>query len=154
VRSPAWALSTSFPPHGARSTPRTFSGRQGDDLPKLVHHVDGPCWGANADHIQPIIPRTPFSARPGARTTDGARTLTRTLWYARTGGDCAGSATGGAAMEESRAEGATPLASAVVFGTLVRQYRLARELTQAALAERAGLSVEAISVIERGKRSR
>jgi tetratricopeptide (TPR) repeat protein/transcriptional regulator with XRE-family HTH domain len=57
-------------------------------------------------------------------------------------------------MEESRAEGATPLARAVVFGALVRQHRLARELTQAALAELAGLSVEAISVIERGKRSR
>ncbi len=38
------------------------------------------------------------------------------------------------------------------FGALVRRYRLAASLSQEALAERAGLSVDAISVIERGKR--
>jgi predicted ATPase/DNA-binding XRE family transcriptional regulator len=38
------------------------------------------------------------------------------------------------------------------FGALVRQYRQAAALSQAALAERAGLSTDAISVIERGKR--
>jgi len=38
------------------------------------------------------------------------------------------------------------------FGALVRQYRQAAALSQEALAERAGLSVDAISVIERGKR--
>jgi transcriptional regulator with XRE-family HTH domain len=38
------------------------------------------------------------------------------------------------------------------FGTLVRQYRQAAALSQEALAERAGLSTDAISVIERGKR--
>src|SRR5258708_7040808 len=38
------------------------------------------------------------------------------------------------------------------FGALVRQYRQAAALSQAALAERAGLSTDAVSVIERGKR--
>jgi predicted ATPase/transcriptional regulator with XRE-family HTH domain len=38
------------------------------------------------------------------------------------------------------------------FGVLVRQYRQAAALSQEALAERAGLSTDAISVIERGKR--
>jgi predicted ATPase/transcriptional regulator with XRE-family HTH domain len=38
------------------------------------------------------------------------------------------------------------------FGALVRQYRQRAALSQAALAERAGLSADAISVIERGKR--
>jgi len=43
-------------------------------------------------------------------------------------------------------------AQAGTFGALVRRYRLTASLTQEALAERAGLSVDAISVIERGKR--
>src|SRR5579885_3565718 len=38
------------------------------------------------------------------------------------------------------------------FGALVRRYRLAAALSQAALAERAGLSTDAVSVIERGRR--
>ena len=38
------------------------------------------------------------------------------------------------------------------FGALVRQYRQQSALSQASLAERAGLSVDAVSVIERGKR--
>src|ERR671939_1149590 len=43
-------------------------------------------------------------------------------------------------------------AEPTTFGALVRQYRQAAMLSQAALAERAGLSTDAISVIERGKR--
>src|SRR5947199_2700678 len=43
-------------------------------------------------------------------------------------------------------------AEPTTFGALVRQYRQAAALSQAALAERAGLSTDAISVIERGKR--
>lgn len=43
-------------------------------------------------------------------------------------------------------------AQPTTFGALVRQYRQAAALSQAALAERAGLSTDAISVIERGKR--
>jgi len=43
-------------------------------------------------------------------------------------------------------------AGPVTFGALVRQHRQAAALSQEALAERAGLSVDAISVIERGKR--
>jgi predicted ATPase/transcriptional regulator with XRE-family HTH domain len=43
-------------------------------------------------------------------------------------------------------------AEPATFGALVRQYRQAAVLSQAALAERAGLSTDAISVIERGKR--
>src|SRR5438270_3218004 len=43
-------------------------------------------------------------------------------------------------------------AEPTTFGTLVRHYRQAAVLSQAALAERAGLSTDAISVIERGKR--
>jgi len=38
------------------------------------------------------------------------------------------------------------------FGALPRQHRQAAVLSQEALAERAGLSVDAIGVIERGKR--
>jgi predicted ATPase/transcriptional regulator with XRE-family HTH domain/Tfp pilus assembly protein PilF len=38
------------------------------------------------------------------------------------------------------------------FGALVRRYRQAAALSQSALAERAGLSTDAISVIERGRR--
>jgi transcriptional regulator with XRE-family HTH domain len=41
---------------------------------------------------------------------------------------------------------------AAPFGTLLRRYRGARGLTQAGLAERSGLSVQAISVLERGAR--
>ena len=38
------------------------------------------------------------------------------------------------------------------FASLLRQYRLARGLTQDTLAERAGLTREAISLLERGAR--
>ena len=41
----------------------------------------------------------------------------------------------------------------VSFGKLLRQYRLDAVLTQEALAERAGLSVRAISDLERGVRN-
>src|SRR5262245_28022040 len=41
---------------------------------------------------------------------------------------------------------------ATLFGTLLRRYRGARALTQAGLAERSGLSVQAISMLERGAR--
>ena len=40
------------------------------------------------------------------------------------------------------------------FGTLLRRYRLSAGLTQAALAERAGLSVRGIADLERGARTR
>src|SRR5919205_2772492 len=43
-------------------------------------------------------------------------------------------------------------AQPTTFGALVRQYRQAAMVSQAALAARAGLSTDAISVIERGKR--
>jgi transcriptional regulator with XRE-family HTH domain len=36
------------------------------------------------------------------------------------------------------------------FGGLLRRYRLAADLTQEELAERAGISVDAISALERG----
>ena len=39
---------------------------------------------------------------------------------------------------------------ASVFGDLLRRYRVARGLTQEALAERAGLSVRTVSDLERG----
>jgi predicted ATPase/transcriptional regulator with XRE-family HTH domain/Tfp pilus assembly protein PilF len=48
-------------------------------------------------------------------------------------------------MAESAGAGET-------FGALVRRYRLAAALSQEGLAERAGLSVDAVSVIERGRR--
>ena len=38
------------------------------------------------------------------------------------------------------------------FGSLLKAYRLARGLSQGALAERAGLSPDAISLLERGRR--
>jgi transcriptional regulator with XRE-family HTH domain len=38
------------------------------------------------------------------------------------------------------------------FGALLRQYRLAAGLSQEALAERAGLSVQALSALENGRR--
>ncbi len=41
-----------------------------------------------------------------------------------------------------------------VFGDLLRQYRNAAHLTQEGLAQRAGLSVDAISLLERGERRR
>ncbi len=40
----------------------------------------------------------------------------------------------------------------MAFGTLLRQYRRAAELTQEVLAERSGLSVDAVSALERGAR--
>src|SRR6266536_5552077 len=40
------------------------------------------------------------------------------------------------------------------FGELLRRHRLASGLSQEALAERAGLSVDAIGVLERGERQR
>ena len=43
-------------------------------------------------------------------------------------------------------------AGSTEFGVLLRQHRQAASLSQEALAERAGLSVDAIGVIERGKR--
>ncbi len=57
----------------------------------------------------------------------------------------------GTAMAEAD-RGTTTAASGATFGALVRRYRLAAALSQEALAERAGLSADAISVIERGKR--
>ena len=39
------------------------------------------------------------------------------------------------------------------FGDLLRRHRRARDLTQEALAERAGVSVRAISDLERGART-
>ena len=42
----------------------------------------------------------------------------------------------------------------VVFGDLLRQHRSAAGLTQEELAERAGLSPDAISLLERGERRR
>ena len=41
----------------------------------------------------------------------------------------------------------------VPFGPLLRRYRLAASLSQAALAERAGLSTDAITALERGRRT-
>ena len=38
------------------------------------------------------------------------------------------------------------------FGTLLKRYRIAAGLAQEALAERAGLSAEAVSALERGWR--
>ena len=38
------------------------------------------------------------------------------------------------------------------FGALLKRYRLAAGLTQEALAERAGMSVQAVSALERGVR--
>src|SRR6516225_3020625 len=40
----------------------------------------------------------------------------------------------------------------VSFGTLLRQYRIAAGLSQEALAERAGVTAQAISSLERGVR--
>src|SRR2546423_14131559 len=42
----------------------------------------------------------------------------------------------------------------VTFGALLRQYRRAAGLTQEALAERAGITAQAISALERGIRRR
>jgi len=42
----------------------------------------------------------------------------------------------------------------VTFGALLRQYRRAAGLTQEALAERAGVTAQAISALERGFRRR
>ena len=45
-------------------------------------------------------------------------------------------------------------ASQLVFGTLLRRFRLDAGMTQQTLAERAKLSVEAIGALERGARTR
>src|SRR5215217_1375766 len=42
--------------------------------------------------------------------------------------------------------------AAITFAALLRRHRIAAELSQEALAERAGLSVRAISDLERGAR--
>src|SRR5690242_17581756 len=39
------------------------------------------------------------------------------------------------------------------FGDLLRQYRLTAALSQEALAERAGISVDAVRALERGRRA-
>ncbi|MDQ2831377.1 MAG: helix-turn-helix domain-containing protein, partial [Chloroflexota bacterium] len=39
------------------------------------------------------------------------------------------------------------------FGALLRRHRLAASLSQEALAERAGLSANAVAALERGRRS-
>jgi predicted ATPase len=61
-------------------------------------------------------------------------------------------------MEQVREAGATPDAPGggrwPSFGALLRRHRLAAGLTQASLAERSRLSVEAISTLERGSRRR
>ena len=46
------------------------------------------------------------------------------------------------------------MAEDVAFGDLLRRYRLAAGLTQEALAERAGLSSDAVSTLERGRAAR
>ena len=40
------------------------------------------------------------------------------------------------------------------FGGLLRRFRLAAGFSQEALAERAGLSADAVAALERGRRSR
>src|SRR5689334_10637460 len=55
-------------------------------------------------------------------------------------------------MARADNERETAATGPTTFGALVRQYRQAAALSQEALAERAGLSTDAISVIERGKR--
>src|SRR2546430_15525540 len=61
-------------------------------------------------------------------------------------------------MEQAREAGATPDARSggrrPSFGDLLRRHRLAAGLTQASLAERSRLSVEALSTLERGSRRR
>lgn len=46
-----------------------------------------------------------------------------------------------------------PRSLRALFGTRVRDLRSARKLTQEALAERAGISVDFLSLIERGRNS-
>ncbi|HEX8727354.1 MAG TPA: helix-turn-helix transcriptional regulator, partial [Ktedonobacterales bacterium] len=71
---------------------------------------------------------------------------------------------GGATLREVEGEGAAvkkvattqPTTSATLprtFGETLRHYRLARGLTQAALAERAGLSPRGVNDLERGART-
>jgi non-specific serine/threonine protein kinase len=56
-------------------------------------------------------------------------------------------------MEASRPESAhSPAETHESFSALLRRYRLAAGLTQAELAERAGLSVKGLSLLENGKR--
>ncbi|MFI5278520.1 MAG: helix-turn-helix transcriptional regulator, partial [Ktedonobacterales bacterium] len=60
---------------------------------------------------------------------------------------------------DGRSDGRSDNQSAAVstaqptFGELLRRYRLARRLTQAELAERAGLSTRGINDLERGART-
>ena len=51
-------------------------------------------------------------------------------------------------------DGMLPSAPGSDFGTLLRHYRRAAELTQEELAERAGISVRSISDLERGSAHR
>jgi predicted ATPase/transcriptional regulator with XRE-family HTH domain len=52
----------------------------------------------------------------------------------------------------STGSGTRPPEGAAGFGALLKQYRVARGLSQEALAERAGLSADAISALESGRR--
>src|ERR671930_1282686 len=65
----------------------------------------------------------------------------------------AGQRSAASAVARPRADGG-PMAApqALAFGELLKRYRVAAGLTQAQLAERAGLSERAISDLERGAR--
>jgi transcriptional regulator with XRE-family HTH domain len=56
------------------------------------------------------------------------------------------------AKRETMEQFATADADRLVFGDLLRRYRLGAGLTQEALAERAGISVRGLSDLERGAR--
>src|SRR5262252_539756 len=53
----------------------------------------------------------------------------------------------------TREDAGVPQGSDVEFGGLLRRFRLAAGFSQEALAERAGLSADAIRALERGRRS-
>jgi transcriptional regulator with XRE-family HTH domain len=59
---------------------------------------------------------------------------------------------GGAAPMPARPEPMAITPPAPTFGQLLRHFRLTTSLSQEKLAERAGLSVEAVNTLERGKR--
>src|SRR2546423_8896167 len=68
-----------------------------------------------------------------------------------------GAARDGAAPRQRRGEcgmAAGQCGTFVTFGALLRQHRRAAGLTQEALAERAGITAQAISALERGVRRR
>ena len=157
---------------GTPSGPRLAGGSRRSEAGAPYGGLGPPSAGSFPVSLVGGAPTTDIrtTTRTTARTT--ARTTTRTTAHAaravlrlrpdagggilRAPGNGPGavSAGGGVAVRGDGMADTVAAGRATAFGALLRRHRLAAGLTQEALAERGGLSVQAVSALERGARGR